>query len=187
VQQQQAILNSSDANYASQLAAATKPQIVSIDGSDRRNTLYNTVLGSRTPLTTIAPSELKTPGSSKMVSTVIQFSKAMNSGSVTDISNWSISRGNTTQSGFYNSLIPTNSRDAKIPPIPTSVTYDPATQKAVVNFRISQNSSGDAWIDPKHLVFTFNGKDSSGQTMDQTANSIDGAATAPFGPLSTLA
>jgi Flp pilus assembly protein TadD len=187
VQQQQAILNSSDANFASQLAAATKPQMVSIDGADKQNTLYNTVLGSRTPLITIAPSELATPGSSKIVSTVIQFSKDMDYSSITNITNWSISRGNTIQSGFYNSSIPINSRDAKIPPIPLSVTYDSTTQKAVVNFRLSQNSNKDALIDPKHLVFTFNGKDASGQTMDQTANSIDGAATAPFGPLSTLA
>ena len=187
VQQQQTILNSSDANYASQLDAATRPQIVGIDGSDRQNTLYNTVLGPRTPLTIIGPTELATPGSSKTVSTVIQFSKEMNLTSVTNIANWSISRGNTTQSGFYNTLIPINSRDVKIPPTPLSVTYDPTTLKAVVNFRLSQNSTGDALIDPKHLVFTFNGVDSNGQAMDQTANSIDGAAEAPFGPLSTLA
>jgi hypothetical protein len=71
--------------------------------------------------------------------------------------------------------------DAKFSPLPLSVTYDATTYEATVTFRLSQNGSGNAKIDPKHLVFTFIGKDASGQTMDLTANSIDGYAQLPFG------
>ncbi len=186
VQQQLKILNSSDANLASQLTQITKPQIVGIDSENRQNTLKNNALGANTPLFVLDPT-LIVPNSSQTVSTVIQFSKDMNYESVTNVANWSISRGNTTQSGFYNNSMPISSKDARIPPMPVSVTYDATKREAIVKLRLNQNSSGDAKIDPNHIVFTFNGKDASGQSMDQTANAIDGYANAPFGSIDTLA
>ncbi len=74
-----------------------------------------------------------------------------------------------------------------IPPTPESVIYDSTTGEAVVSFRLRQNSNGNAQIDPMHLVFSFYGMDASGQTMDLTANSIDGAAESPFGSVDTVA
>ena len=83
--------------------------------------------------------------------------------------------------------MPLSSKDAVVSPLPLSVTYNSYTGEAIVRFKLNQNSSGDAKIDPQHLVFTFNGKDASGQTMDQTANAIDGYASAPFGSIDLLA
>lgn len=186
VQEQQTILNSSDASLASQLSAITKPQIVGIDATNSQNTLQNTVWGPNTPLWVLDP-VLTTPESFKTFSTVIQFSKDMNYDSVTNIANWSISRGNNTQSGFYNNYVPISSKDAKIQSMPISVTYNSTTNEATVKIQLSQNSNGNATIDLKHLVFSFNGEDTAGQTMDQTANAIDGSASAAFGSVDTLA
>jgi Flp pilus assembly protein TadD len=186
VQEQQSILVSSDSSLASQLSAIARPQIVGIDSSSTQNTLNNTVWGPNTPLWAIDTS-LITPDSSSTVATVIQFSKDMNYDSVTNVSNWSISRGKSAQAGYYNNSMPLSSKDAVVSPLPLSVTYNSYTGEAIVRFKLNQNSNGDAKIDPKHLVFTFNGKDASGQTMDQTANSIDGYASAPFGSIDLLA
>jgi tetratricopeptide (TPR) repeat protein len=180
VQQQQTILNNSDYNLASQLSAITKPQIVSIDDSNSRTTFHTSELGPGTPIW-LSDVSLMTPNSSKIVTTVIQFSKDMDSSSVNNVTNWSISRGNNQKSGYYNYTMPLSRTEANIPAMPESVIYDSTTGEATVNFRLSQNSSGTATIDPMHLVFTFNGTDSLGQSMDMTANAIDGSATDPFG------
>jgi hypothetical protein len=186
VQEQQTILDSSDTSLASQLSAITRPQIVGIDSSSTQNTLNNTVWGPNTPLWAIDPS-LITPESSSTVATVIQFSKEMDYDSVANVANWSITRGKGAQAGYYNNSMPLSSKDAVVSPLPLSVTYNSYTGEAIVRFKLNQNSTADAKIDPKHLVFTFNGKDSSGQTMDQTANAIDGYASAPFGSVDLLA
>jgi len=186
VQEQQTILDSSDTSLASQLSAIIRPQIVGIDSSSSQNTLNNTVWGPNTPLWAIDPS-LITPDSSSTVATVIQFSKEMDYDSVANVANWSITRGKSAQAGYYNNSMPLSSTDAVVSSLPLSVTYNSYTGEAIVRFKLNQNSSGDAKIDPKHLVFTFNGKDASGQTMDQTANAIDGYASAPFGSIDLLA
>jgi len=186
VQQQLSILNSSDPTQASQLSAAIKPQITGIDSSNSQNT-FNAGLGPGTPLYFLDPVSLITPNSSRTVSTVIQFSTNMDFDSVTNITNWSLSRGNSAQSGYYNNSMPKSSKDASIPAMPISVTYDSTKNEATVKFQLSQNSNGNALIDTRHVVFTFNGKDAAGQTMDQTANSIDGNASAGFGSVDTFA
>lgn len=185
VQEQQAILDSSDVALASQLSAITRPQIVGIEEDNIKSTFATSLLGAGTPIW-LFDTSLTTPNSSKTVSTVIQFSKEMDFDSVTNISNWSISRGNNSKSGYYNYSLPISSSDAYIPPTPESVSYDSTTGEATVSFRLSQNSNGDAKIDPMHLVFTFYGEDAYGQTMDLTANAIDGYASAPFGSVDTL-
>jgi tetratricopeptide (TPR) repeat protein len=186
VQQQLSILNSSDTNLASQLSTALKPQITGIDASNRQNT-FNTGLGPGTPLYYLDPVSLISPNSSRTVSAVIQFSTNMDLESVTNAANWTLSRGNNAQSGYYNNSMPASSKDASIPATPISVTYNSTNNEATVKFQLSQNSSGNAIIDPKHLVFTFNGQDAAGQSMDQTANSIDGNATAGFGAVNYFA
>lgn len=186
VQEQQAILDSTDTDLASQLKTITKAQITGIDAGSDRNTLGNTIWGPYTPLWALDPS-LITPDSSATVSTVIQFSKDMNYDSVTNVSNWTISRGKSTQAGYYNNSMPLSENDAVIPSTPLSVTYNSYTGEAFVTIKLNQNSNGDAVIDPKHLVFTFNGQDASGQTIDQTANSIDGYASSAFGWIDLLA
>lgn len=171
-QEQLSILQSSDTTLAADLSYALNPQMLSIDSYSSLNT-FNEGLGPSVPLWVLDPS-LMDANSSAVESVVIQFSTEMDIGSITNIANWSISRGDTAQSGYYNSCIPLSSKDAAIPPIPVSVTYDPTTYEAIVSFRLTQNSEGTATIDPKHVVFTFSGKSATGKYMDPNANSIDG-------------
>lgn len=185
VEEQQAILNSSDYTLATQLSAITKPQMVGFDESNSRTTFYSSILGPGTPVW-MFDTALMTPDSSKLVTTAIQFSKDMDYASVSNVLNWSITRGNSSQSGYYNNTMPLSDSDAVLSSLPESVSYDSDSGVAFVSFRLNQNSSGTALIDPKHVVFTFYGKDASGQTMDLTANAIDGYASTPFGSIDTL-
>ena len=186
VEEQQAILNSSDYTLATQLSGITRPQMVGFDESNSRTTFYSSILGPGTPVW-MFDTELMTPDSSKLVTTAIQFSKDMDYASVSNVLNWSITRGNSSQSGYYNNTMPLSDSDAVLSSLPESVSYDSESGVAFVSFRLNQNSSGTALIDPKHVVFTFYGKDASGQTMDLTANAIDGYASTPFGSIDTLA
>ncbi len=194
VQQQLAILNGStggDPTLASQLSAIVSPQIVGINTTSSANTFLENA-GPGTPLWAVDTSsltapKLKDPNSSQTVSSVIQFSTDMDVNSITNTSNWSISRGNNAQSGYYNNTMPLSSKDAAVLPTPVSVTYNSLTKEATVNFQLTQNSNGNATIDPEHLVFTFRGQDSAGQTMDPNADSIDGNSTAAFGSIDFLA
>ena len=179
-QKQLTILQGSDATLASQLQTVlNKPQMVAVDSSATQNNKFNDILGPGTPLWYLDPS-LSAPNSSKTFSVTIAFNNAMDVSSITNPSNWTLSRANSTQAGYYNNMMPASSKDAKIPSAPFSVTYNTITQEATVNFQLNQNANGNAVIDPSHLVFTFNGKDAQGRTMDQSSNSVDGAHSAPF-------
>ena len=185
VQQQLAILQGSngDTSLASQLSAVIKPRMSNMDYTNTANTFLENA-GPGTPLwavDTASLTALAAPNSSATVSAVIQFSSDMDISSITNVANWNISRGNTTGSGFYNYSMPVSGTEATVPATPVSVSYNAQTQEATVNFRLTQNSAGDATIDPSHLVFSFNGKDTAGQSMDKNANSVDGNATAGFG------
>ena len=180
-QQQLAILQGSngDSSLASQLTALIKPQMNSIDFSNSANTFLENA-GPGTPLWAVDTSSLTAlaaPNSSATVSVVIQFNEDMDYNSITNVGNWSISRGATSQSGFYNDTMPISADEAAVPATPTSVTYNTETQEATVKFRLNQNSAGNATIDPSHLVFTFNGQGAEGQSMNKNANSIDGSAS----------
>lgn len=184
VEEQLTILENSDTTLASQLSAIIKPQIESIDTSSSLST-FNSALGAGTPLWFL-DSSLTTANSSKIFSVVIQFNKDMDAESITNVANWSITRGNNAYSGYYNDLMAVTSNEAQLSYVPLSVSYDTTTYEATVQFRLAQNSSGTAKIDPKHIVFTFNGKDIYGQTMDLTANAIDGySSDEAFGSVDT--
>jgi tetratricopeptide (TPR) repeat protein len=185
VQEQQTILNGADSNLATQLRNITNPKIISINNTNVGNT-FNDIFGPNTSLLAINPVFI-TPNSTKTVSAVIQFDSNMDLSSVTNASNWTISKGSSAQSGFYNNTLPVSSKDAAIPTNPVSVIYNSVTKEATVSFQLKQNSTGDAVIDPKHLVFTFNGKSAGGQSIDPNANSIDGDAAAAFGTFNTFA
>jgi tetratricopeptide (TPR) repeat protein len=174
---QLSILKTKDTSLASQLSKVlNKPKIVSMDGSKSG---FVDLLGPGTPLWALDPS-LMTANASKEFSVDITFSNEMDIGSIMNPSNWNISRANSTEGGYYNSTIPTTSREVTVPPIPLSVTYNAIDQIATVKFRITQNANADARIDPSHLVFKFSGKDASGRAMDQAANEVDGYALGVF-------
>jgi hypothetical protein len=121
------------------------------------------------------PAKLTDPGSSSTFSVNIQFSTQMDPASIADLSKWTISRAKSTAAGYYNNS-PTgfvSSTEVQIAKRPLSVIYNPTTLQATVTFTINQNSTGDATIDPKHLVFQFSGKDAYGRSMDTGADEID--------------
>ena len=179
VQAQLTILNNTDSSLASQLTAAIKPTMVSFDLGNPANT-FNPFLGPGSSLLVQSPSTLSTPNSSQMVSAVIQFSSNMDLDSITNPGNWTISMGNSSQSGYYNDMMPFTDKDATIPMEPVSVNYDGTSDEATVNFELDQNSTGDATIDPQHVVFTYKGQDAAGQSMDPNANAIYGGTDAGF-------
>jgi tetratricopeptide (TPR) repeat protein len=168
------ILKTKDATLAADLTRIlNKPKIIAMDTSKSGG--FVELMGPGTPLWALDPS-LLAPDSSKVFSVDITFNNEMDIASVINPSNWSISRANSVDGGYYNSYMPVTSKEVKIPPIPVSVTYNAIDQKATIKFRVSQNAAGNATIDPSHLVFKFSGKDAAGRSMDITADEIDGYA-----------
>ncbi|KAA0889858.1 tetratricopeptide repeat protein [Oryzomonas rubra] len=175
---QLSILKNTDTTLASQLQfIINKPQMVAINTTAPG--AFNDILGPSTPLWYL-DSSLAVPNSSKTYSVTISFTNAMDVSSITNPQNWSISRANSTAAGFYNNMMPVSDKDATILNTPQAITYNPLTNEATVNFRISQNAAGTAVIDPSHIVFKFSGQDASGRSMDQTADEVDGSSTTPF-------
>lgn len=182
-QQQLSLLNSTDYTLAQDLKyVLDKPRIISMDTTKSGG--FTELMGPRTPVWMLGITEAGMPlaaaDASQVFSVTIQFNTEMDMGSVTSTTNWSITKANSTQAGFYNDLIPTTSREASVAPIPLSVTYNALDLTATVSFRISQNSTADATIDPSHLVFSYKGKDAAGRSMDEKANEIDGYALKAF-------
>ena len=175
-------INTSDASsLATQLAELiAKPKIVGYisSGSSFNPTLSPNNFASGVILAALSPS-LALPNSSKVFTMQFQFDSNMDASSVMNIANWNISKGTGGTAGLYDNGLyrPTNTA---VSPLPVSVTFDPTKNVANVNFRISQNSSGTATIDPSRLVFKFSGKDVTGKTMDPTADEYDGFVSTPF-------
>ncbi|MDA8429434.1 MAG: tetratricopeptide repeat protein [Geobacteraceae bacterium] len=122
---------------------------------------------------------------SKAFSITIGFTNDMDQASVTNTNNWSISRANSGAAGFYNYtrprfMVSPTWTTAALPDAPESVTYNSTTREATLTFRLNQNSSGTAVIDPKHIVFSFSGKDALGRAIDTSADQIDLNNSAPF-------
>ena len=177
-QAQLSLLNSSDYSLAQDLKyVINKPKIVSMDTSKSGG--FVELLGAGTPLWALDPA-LLAPDSSKEFSITFTFSEKMDISSVSNPTNWSISRAKGGVAGYYNNTMPVTSKEASIPRFPLSVTYNDLTNEATIKFRLSQNSDGTATIDPSHLVFSFKGKDASGRTMDSSGDEINGYAQKAF-------
>jgi len=177
---QLSILQKKDTSLAALLSVEiNKPKIVSMDTSKGGG--FIEAMGPGTPLWALDPS-LINPDTSKEFSVDIYFNAKMDVASVMNPNNWSISRANSVEGGYYNNMpnSAVTSKEAAIAPVPLSVTYDYENQKATVKFRISQNSTADAKIDPKHIVFKFSGKDALGRSMDVTADEVDGYKLGAF-------
>lgn len=178
-QNQLSILKSKSASQALDLQyVLNKPAIISMD--TKKSGGFIDLLGPGTPLWMLDPTLLTNPGSSKAFSVTITFSSNMDAASIINTQNWSISRANSTDGGYYNNTMPLSSKDALLPGNPESVIYNSLTREATVTFRLKQNADGDALIDPSHIAFKFSGKDASGRSMDTAANEIDGYSVAPF-------
>jgi len=184
-QEQLKILQSKDTALASDLRfILEKPKMVFIDAANSKS--FNHLMGPRTPLWMLDPS-LMVANASKKITVAIQFSNEMDVASITNASNWEISRAKSTEGGYYNNTAPTNSNEVYIPQRPFSVTYNPTTGQANVTFTVTQsatidisNGNNGLTIDPSHLVFKFSGKDASGRQMDTTGDQIDGYSLKSF-------
>ena len=176
---QLSILSKSDPTQAADLKfILDKPKIITMDTTKSGG--FAELLGAGTPVWMLDPTLLITPNSSKEFNITFQFNNEMDINSVTKITNWSISRGNSTASGFYNNTMPVTSREAAVMPIPLAVTYNAVDRTATISFRISQNATGDATIDPSHLVFKFSGKDAAGRNISTSDDEIDGFTMKAF-------
>lgn len=178
-QNQLSILQTSDATQAQNLQfLINKPGMTMMD--TKKSGGFSENLGPGLPLWMLDPSLLTKPGSGKTFSITIGFNTEMDAASITNTQNWSISRANSPDGGYYNNTMPLSSKDVALPSNPESVSYNSLTQEATVVFRLNQNSAGNAVIDSSHIVFKFSGKDAFGRDMDKSANEIDGYNIAPF-------
>lgn len=152
-------------------ASLYTPQIMY---ADVRFSTFPSTLGPGTAVADLDPS-LATPGASKVFKMVFQFNKDMDPLAVQDVFKWSITRAAGGEAGVYDdgaNLYP--SREAMIMPHPIGVSYDVQQATATVYFRVAQNETGDARIDPKHWVFRFSGWAADGKSMDPTRDQYSG-------------
>jgi len=171
-------LQSDGSSYASDLDfVLSKPRILSMAVTS--GSLFNPVLGAGTQLWSFDASFL-TPNTSNVVSVNIQFDNKLDLASVTNPSNWSISKATGGVAGYYNNTLAVSPSEVNISSTPLSVAYNAYTRQATVSFMLNQNATGDATIDPGHLVFKFSGKDTSGRSMDTSFDQIDGNASNSF-------
>lgn len=178
-QKQLSILQNTDATQAQNLQfLLNKPGMSYMD--TKKSGGFSEDLGPGLPLWMLDPSLLTKPGSGKTFSITIGFDTAMDATSITNTQNWSISRANSPEGGYYNNTMPLSSKDVALPSNPESVTYNSLTHEATVMFRLNQNSSANAVIDQSHIIFKFSGKDAYGRDMDKSANEVDGFSIAPF-------
>ena len=175
-QKQLSILQTSSYSLAQNLKfILEKPKIELMDQGNNKN--FNQLMGPATPLWML-DTTLLTPSATSEISVAIQFNNEMDMTSVMNISNWSISRANNADGGYY--IQQSSGIEAAVPASPTFVSYDPETRQANVFFSIKQNAAKNATIDPSHIVFKFNGVDAAGRQMDTSGDEIDGAALKAF-------
>lgn len=172
--EQLSILEANSSDYASDLESyitqATQPKILGAYSSDG----FIAALGPKTAVATLN-SKLSEANKSKLFSMTITFSKEMDANSVINSQNWTISRATLLQNGgVYNYGMKVSSKEASIASTPDYVTFNEDTNTATVYFRISQNKTADATIDPNHIVFKFSGVDAYGKSMDPSADEYSG-------------
>ena len=131
-------------------------------------------MGKGTPLAALS-SYLMNPNASKTLSIQIQFDKQMERDSIENPANWQISRATGQGPGqAYNFGLPVSPNEAKLPPIPSAVTWDEKNLTATVYFTVTQNAAANAIIDPSHIEFKFYGKDIYGLKMNPKFDQFTG-------------
>ncbi|GAM09644.1 putative UDP-N-acetylglucosamine--peptide N-acetylglucosaminyltransferase SEC [Geobacter sp. OR-1] len=176
-------LQTLDPSAALELQNATfKPKILNVDYGS--NNPFYPQLGPYTPLAMLSLTDpentLAQPNASKDFTVVFQFNTDMDPVSVQSLANWKISKASGGTAGYYNHGYTLYPQKQAALPFAKNVTYDPAKQQATVTFTLKQNASGDAVIDPSHLVFKFSGKDIDGTQIDTNADEYDGFAGKAF-------
>jgi hypothetical protein len=134
---------------------------------------FNTSAGPKTAVSAL--NATLTEANSNFFSMNIAFSKDMDEASVINPYNWKISRATIRDNGgVYNYGLTPSTKEAVILPKPANVTFNTDTNTATVYFKVSQNATADATIDPKHIVFKFAGVDAYGKAMDTSADEVSG-------------
>jgi Flp pilus assembly protein TadD len=165
-------LKSSDKTtaLADYITQATQPKIVAALSPNG----FNTSAGPKTKVSALNAT-LTEANKSKIFSMNIAFSKDMDEASIINPYNWKISRATIRDNGgVYNYGLTPSTKEAFILPKPAYVTFNTDTNTATVYFRVSQNATADATIDPKHIVFKFAGQDAYGKAMDTAADECSG-------------
>jgi Tfp pilus assembly protein PilF len=168
-----AILSAKGSSLSSTLQAyisqSSKPKVTMVLTNG-----FDTTKGPQTSVSDLDAS-LSSPDSSKFFSMNFIFSKDMDSASVQNPYNWSITRATITNGGgVYNGGLTPPETEVTILPIPEGVSYDSHTRTATVQFKINQNATGDGTIDPEHIVFKFVGIDAYKKAMDTSADQYSG-------------
>ena len=185
-QKQQAQSQLSTLKQSNQTLAADLSLIINkakISSWDAGDVNFNASLGANSQVWLLDPVNLTAANSSKTFSVKIRFDTGLDAKEAIKTTNWLITKAKGGAGGYYNNSINGNSsgKDAVVSKTPISVAYDPTTRTATLNFSVSQNATGDATIDPKHLVFSYLGNDAYGRKLDPLANEIDAYASGtPF-------
>jgi Flp pilus assembly protein TadD len=148
----------------------TTPQFLAVYSTNS----FRDYLGPGTAVASL-DSTLEAPQSEKSFTMRFAFNKSMDTDSIQNPFNWWISRASGTNAGgAYNWGMSIPSSEASIGAVPAAVLYDPEEFSADVTFKLAQNATKDATIDPSHIMFRFNGKDAYGKAMDLTADEYSG-------------
>jgi tetratricopeptide (TPR) repeat protein len=130
-------------------------------------------LSMNTPVSFL-DSSLSSAGAYKIFSMKFQFDKALDRESAQNPANWEISRADGAAPALYNFGLGISSTETQLPFIPDYVVYDAKNLTATIFFRVYQNESADATIDPSHIEFRYKGKDSYGLSMDPARDQFTG-------------
>ncbi|MCX5834440.1 MAG: tetratricopeptide repeat protein [Deltaproteobacteria bacterium] len=130
-------------------------------------------LSMNTPVS-LLDSSLSSAGAYKIFSMKFQFDKALDRESVENPANWEISRADGAAPALYNFGLEISETETQLPFIPDYVVYDALNLTATVFFRVYQNETADATIDPGHIEFRYKGKDSYGLSMDPSKDQFTG-------------
>ena len=130
-------------------------------------------LSMNTPVS-LLDSSLSSAGAYKIFSMKFQFDKALDRESVENPANWEISRADGASPALYNFGLEISETETQLPFLPDYVVYDAQNLTATVFFRVYQNETADATIDPGHIEFRYKGTDSYGLSMDSAKDQFTG-------------
>ncbi len=146
---------------------APKIEFVCLEGT------FPYYLSMNTPVSFLDPS-LSSAGAYKIFSMKFQFDKALDRSSAENPANWEISRADGAAPALYNFGLGVPPTETRLPFLPDYVVYDAKNLTATIFFRVYQNETADATIDPSHIEFRYKGKDSYGLSMDPARDQFTG-------------
>jgi Flp pilus assembly protein TadD len=148
-------------------------------GAVASKSTFNPAFG-QTPLLAIDPVTFIEPESTKELTMTFTFNSAMDPKSISNITNWNISKSSGATAGLYDNGLYKPTDRSGTTTMPSRVTYNPVDRSATIYFKIYQNDTATGTIDTEHLTFSFKGTDVNGKKMDTAADQYNGYAAKPF-------